>query len=107
MPTQVFTLDDAEQLIRSTVLAVVSEYKSKPVPLVMTKRQLADYVDKPLSTINRWMKQGMPYTKEGNDYPVFWRPDVEVWLELRYKNISGKEGRTEGQELFEGDMAVS
>ena len=56
----------------------------RPTPLIMNKAQLCAYLDKPLSTINRWMKEGLPYRKEGKDYPEFYKPHVDEWLERRF-----------------------
>lgn len=57
---------------------------TKPPPLVMNKKQLASYLDRPVSTINRWMGKGMPFTKEGKEYPEFYLPAVEKWLEAHF-----------------------
>ena len=69
----------------------------------MTKKQLCAYVDKPLSVINRWMTQGLPYRKEGKDYPEFYKPQVDKWLEDRFservQKIPRKAHHGEGQEL--------
>lgn len=91
---------DLTELINDAVSRAVS---TKP-PLVMTKKQLAAHLTKPISTINRWMSQGMPYRKEGNEYPEFYRPQIEKWLHERFQNLQRETDNTEGQELVERDL---
>lgn len=87
--TEVVTLTkhDLEQLITKTVREAVSQLVPERVPPVMNKKQLAKYVDKPISTINRWMKEGLPYRKEGKDYPEFYKKDVDAWIDARFGQI--------------------
>lgn len=96
---------EIELIVRETIKAIAPP---RPVPLVMTKKQLAEFVVKPISTIDRWMKQGMPFRKEGDEYPEFYRPAVEAWLYERHsQKVQGQESNPEGQELFEGHVVVS
>lgn len=81
----VLTPDQLTEIVSDAVEVGVSR-THKPPPLVMSKQQLADHLDKPISTINRWMTQGLPYRKEGNEYPEFYRPQVERWLEERFSD---------------------
>jgi phage terminase Nu1 subunit (DNA packaging protein) len=91
---------ELKQLIETTVTIALS--KSKHFPSIMTKKQVADYLGKPTSTINRWMREGMPFRKEGNDYPEFYRPHVDKWLEERFggiQEIQIEAGRSQAQGL--------
>ncbi len=89
---QVVTIstDDLEQLIDRTVSAAVSKVKPIHFSSHMTKQQVADYLGKPVSTINRWMLDGMPYKKEGNERPEFYKPQIDRWLDERFQKVSGQ-----------------
>lgn len=99
------TVEEVEDLIQATVRATVTEIKPNHVPLLMDKSQVADYLGKTKATINRWMKQGLPYRKEGKEYPEFYRPLVDKWMEERFseylQNLEGETDNAEGQELGE------
>ena len=71
--------------------ALEKAVQRKHVPSVMTKAQLCEYVDKPRSTIEKWMREGLPYRKEGKDYPEFYKPQVDKWLEQRFSNVQESE----------------
>lgn len=89
---------DLEELIRSTVEAAVSKLKVEYHPPLMNKAQVAAYLRKPKSAVNKYMKEGMPFHKDGKDYPEFYRAEIDRWLEERFggiQEISWKEGRTE------------
>ncbi len=79
--------DAIEQIVVQVVQKTVSELKPERVPPVMTKKQVAAYLDKPISAIDRYMAQGMPYRKEGNDYPEFYKKDIDEWIEKRFQQI--------------------
>jgi hypothetical protein len=80
----ILTKNDLEQIIHSTVSAAVLQIKPAHFPLIMTKKQVAEYLDKPLSTINRWMTEGLPFRKEGKEHPEFYKPEVDRWLSERF-----------------------
>ena len=85
-------LSDAEleQLLERTVSLAVSKIQPYKVPPIMTKKQVAAYLDKPISAINRYMAQGMPYKKDGNDYPEFYKPHVDKWLSERFAHLESE-----------------
>lgn len=75
---------DLDGMIRDAIDSVAK----RPVSYVMTKKQLAVYLDQPISTINRWMKQGLPFYKvDETSYPEFYKPQVDKWLEDRFSQI--------------------
>lgn len=84
------TISNAElqRLIETTVSIALS--KTKHFPLIMTKKQVADYLGKPVSTINRWMREDLPYRKEGNEYPEFYKPDIDKWAYERFQKVPGQ-----------------
>lgn len=73
--------------------------KPSRVSPIMTKKQVAAYLDKPISAINRYMRLGLPYKKDGNDYPEFYKPDIDRWLCEYFQKASWKTDHPEGQEL--------
>jgi predicted DNA-binding transcriptional regulator AlpA len=78
---------ELEQLIHTTVSAAVSKIKPIHFPAVMNKSQLANYLGKKKSTIDSYMKQGLPYRKEGKDYPEFYKPQIDEWIRERFAAI--------------------
>lgn len=87
MQVVTLTTDDLEQLIDKTVSVAVSKIKPDRVPPIMNKKQVAAYVDKPISTIERWMREGLPYRKEGKDYPEFYKPHIDKWISERFAHL--------------------
>ena len=71
-----------KSLIRDAVRATVSEIQSHP-PL-MTKAQVASYLGKSVPTIDRYMREGMPFRKEGKGHPEFLKSDIDRWLRERF-----------------------
>lgn len=81
---RLLTTDDLET-IEQMIIKSVRTALPKPVPYTLTKKQLAEYVQKPISTIDRWMKQGMPFHKETEtSFPEFIKPEVDKWMEDRF-----------------------
>jgi predicted DNA-binding transcriptional regulator AlpA len=80
----ILTKNDLEQIIHSTVSAAVLQIKPAHFPLIMTKKQVAEYLGKTPSTINRWMTEGLPFRKEGKEHPEFYKPEVDRWLSERF-----------------------
>ena len=77
--------DELKELIETTVRATVSEFVNQRVPPVMTKKQLAKYLDKPISTIDRYMREGMPcFRADERSYPEFYPKAVDEWLANRH-----------------------
>lgn len=89
---QVVTLstNELEQLIDKTVSLTVSKIQPHRVSPIMNKKQVAAYLDKPISAINRYMRLGLPYKKDGNDYPEFYKPDIDRWLHEYFQKVQGK-----------------
>lgn len=54
--------EQIEQLIERTVSITVSKIKPDRVPPIMTKKQVAAYLDKPISAINRYMRLGLDHS---------------------------------------------
>jgi len=53
--------------------------RSTTAPELMTKTEVAKYLKKSHSTINRWMRNhGLPY--HGTGRPTFNRSEVDAWL---------------------------
>jgi hypothetical protein len=82
--------EQLEQLIEKTVSVAVSKIKPDRVPPIMSKKQVAAYLDKPISTIDRWMREGLPFRKEGKDYPEFYKPHVDKWISERFGAIESE-----------------
>jgi len=93
-------LDDA---IRKAVEIVVA----RPASPYLNKKQLAARLEQSVSTINRLMKKGLPFEKDGKDYPEFYWPHVEAWLAWYFgdkQTIQGKADHPEGQELVQRNV---
>lgn len=79
---EVVTIEKAE-LIRligmSLSGAVERAIRSAKPPEIMTKAEVAKYLQKSRATINRWMRyQGLPF--HGDRRPTFNRAEVDAWL---------------------------
>jgi predicted DNA-binding transcriptional regulator AlpA len=92
MELEVVTLtrQDLTKLIQETVRVTVSEFRRDRVPPIMNKAQAADYLGKSVATINRYMREGMPFRKDGTGYPEFYRTELDRWINERIQTISGK-----------------
>ena len=85
--------DDLEKLIRDTVRVTVSEFKHTPP--ILTKKQVAEYLGKSVPTIDRYMREGLPFRKIDGGYPEFYKPQVDGWMNERFQKVSGKEDGAE------------
>lgn len=94
----VLSRNEVEQLIQDTVKATVS-HMTRHTPPLMTKAQVAAYLDKSTATINRYMREGMPFRKIDGGHPEFYRSEVDRWLNERVQEISGQTHHTKGQKL--------
>jgi predicted DNA-binding transcriptional regulator AlpA len=86
MAVEVLTNADVELLIQRTVDATLSKLeKLHRVPPLMNKAQVAEYLGKSTATIDRYMREGMPFRKIHGGYPEFYRPDIDAWLNERFR----------------------
>ena len=60
------------------------------VPPLLTKAQVADYLGKSVPTIDRYMREGLPYRKIDGGHPEFYKPDIDRWLNERFQTVRGK-----------------
>lgn len=86
--------DELEKLIRDTVRATVSEFKRTPP--ILTKKQVAEYLGKSVPTIDRYMREGLPFRKIDGGYPEFYKSLVDEWINERVQKVSRKEDHVEG-----------
>lgn len=85
MGVEVLTTEDVESLIQKTVDATLSKLeKLHRVPPLMTKAQVAEYLGKSTATIDRYMREGLPFRKYDGGFPEFYRPDIDEWLRDRF-----------------------
>lgn len=70
----------AELLIRSARLGASQAIRSAQPKEVMTKRELADYLRVSVATIDRKMKEGLPFVKVSEESPRFYRSQIDGWL---------------------------
>ena len=98
------TRDEISGIIAETAQAVADKLRVY-VPPVFTKKQVAAYLDKPISTVDRYMKEGLPYYKaDENSYPEFSREQVDNWIRERFQKVQRKEDHGEGQELVQRNV---
>jgi len=87
---QVVVIDETklqEMLDRAASEAVArlrDDLERKRTPELMTRSQLAQYLTRHPSSINRYMNEGMPYEMCGDD-PRFRKTDIDHWLRRRRK----------------------
>jgi hypothetical protein len=79
--------DDLAEIIQTTVRETIAQVRPVHHPSIMNRKQLCAYLDKPLSTIKRYMREGMPYRKEDRDHPEFYKKDIDAWIEKRFQQI--------------------
>lgn len=92
MGVEVLTTEDIETLIQRTVDATLSRLeKLHRVPPLMTKAQVAEYLGKSTATIDRLMREGLPFRKYDGGFPEFYRPDIDAWLHDRFRNSSDQD----------------
>ena len=78
----VMTEEQVIDLMRRTALLVVMDLKqelTRPIPEIMNKREIAEYLRCAISKIDRSMKKGMPHFMFG-DTPRFRKSDIDSWL---------------------------
>ncbi len=86
MPEVIFR-DELETIITTTVRETIAQVQPVHHPSIMNRAQLRAYLGKPESTIKRYMREGMPYRKEENDHPEFYKKDIDAWIEKRFQQI--------------------
>ena len=57
-------------------------------PPLLTKAQVADYLGKSVPTIDRYMREGMPFRKVDGGHPEFYKPDIDRWLNERFREAT-------------------
>lgn len=82
------TESDLADLIRRTALAVANDLRQDlrraQTKEVMSKAELSEYWGCSIATINRYMKDGMPFEKVyDNAHPTFRRFDVDSWKRIK------------------------
>lgn len=85
MQVEVVTIEKSElsRIIERTAFAVAMHLRSefsKPIPEIMTKAELADYLRCDVSKINRLMKEDLPYEIFGS-HPRFRKTSIDDWLQ--------------------------
>lgn len=102
----ILTPSQIKQIVAQAVDIAVSKIQPVHFPSLMTKKQVAKYLDKSTATIDRYMREGMPFTKYGNDHPEFYKSEIDKWVERRgtSQKVQGKENHAEGQELVPRDV---
>lgn len=93
------TKHDLEQLIAQTVRATVTELKPNHVPPILSKAQVAEYLGKTTATIDRYMREGIPFRKIDGGHPEFYKSDIDNWLRERFQTVQGQANNGKGQEL--------
>lgn len=83
------TQKDLERLIQKTVRDTVSEFTRNRVPPILNKAQVADYLGKTTATIDRYMREGMPFRKFDGGYPEFYKLDIDRWISERFQKVPG------------------
>lgn len=79
-----FTEDElADLLIKSANLGASQAIRSAQPKEVMTKKEVADYLRVSVATVDRKMKDGLPFVKVSEDSPRFYRRQVDNWLHER------------------------
>jgi predicted DNA-binding transcriptional regulator AlpA len=79
--------DDLAEIIQTTVRETIARVQPVHHPSIMNRAQLRAYLGKPESTIKRYMREGMPYRKDGTDHPEFYKKDIDAWIEKRFQQI--------------------
>ena len=78
---------DLQSLLIEAARLGASEVAIKYFPPIMTKQEVAAYLGKSVPTIDRYMREGMPYRKEGNGHPEFHKGAVDRWLNERFQTV--------------------
>lgn len=94
MTVEVITLDKAEldRIIERTAERVAEAMRNdlvKPLPELMTKNELADYLRCDVSKINRLMKEGLPSEMFGS-HPRFRKADIDRYLRGNLQEVQRK-----------------
>jgi hypothetical protein len=86
MQVVVLEKDELADLLRQAANLAVSKLRddleSKRTPELMSKEQLAVYLDVHISTIDRYMKKGIPIEHAG-DLPRFRKNSIDLWLKRK------------------------
>ena len=95
------TRDELSSIIQEAVSAAVAPR----VPPVMNKKEIAAYLGKSVSWVDRWMKRGLPFEKyDEKSYPEFTKVEVDRWICEHFQKVPGQANRPERQELDQRDV---
>jgi excisionase family DNA binding protein len=86
--TQLIILKPSE--FREIIADAVSEgvkRASRPIPPLLTKAQVADYLGKSVPTIDRYMREGLPFRKVDGGHPEFYKTEIDRWLNERVQEV--------------------
>ena len=85
MSTEVLDRHDLEELLSPIMdeLGKLRRQIEQQTPEIMDKPTLAKYLKWSPATINRRMKEGMPYVGVPGEDPRFYRSDVDNWMKSR------------------------
>lgn len=94
--TLTFTENELEDLlVRAARLGAEQFYKQAQDPFrdtPLTKQQAAEYLDVSVATIDRWMKQGLPFEKRTpNAHPKFFKSQIDRWRTMFTNDIAVSE----------------
>lgn len=103
-------LEESEitELIRKAVALATTDLRDElersRTPELMTKDRLAIYLECHVSSINRFMKNGLPFEMLG-DHPRFRKVDIDNWLKHgSVQTLQRETNNGEGSELPEGSL---
>lgn len=97
-----------QEIIRQAVVLATKDLRDElqrlSTPEVMTKDRLAVYLECHVSSINRFMKAGMPYEMLG-EHPRFRKADIDDWLKYGgVQKVQRRKDNGKGSELSKGPL---
>lgn len=81
---RVYTLSEHELdelCIKAARLGASQAILSAQPKEVMTKKELAEYLRVSVATIDRKMRDGLPFVKVSEESPRFYRSQIDRWLQ--------------------------
>jgi predicted DNA-binding transcriptional regulator AlpA len=93
------TKQEVRELIEEAAREVMKQIQKQRTSPLMNKAQVAEYLDKSTATIDRYMREGMPYRKIDGGYPEFYKSEIDRWVNERSKEVSWQANHSQGQEL--------
>jgi excisionase family DNA binding protein len=88
---------ELEGIIERSVNAAIA--KVRATPPILTKAQAAEYLGKTVPTIDRYMREGIPFRKIDGGHPEFLKSDIDRWLSERFQKVSRQANHAQRQEL--------